>query len=92
MAVEPKQELTLAALRSALNTEFTKHEADFLVLTIRGNVTKEPELIINPRANFEEKINYLMEAYNEDLTMRKNPSIHITDYQFLSREQLKDYF
>lgn len=34
---------------------------------------EENEIIINPRANFEQKLKYYVNAYNEDLTLKNAP-------------------
>ena len=34
---------------------------------------EENEIIINPRANFEQKLKYYINAYNDDLTLKNAP-------------------
>jgi hypothetical protein len=93
MATEfPIPENTLANLESELNTDFAKHEAEYMVLKVMNDKSKDPEYIINPRPNFETKLQYLLKAYNDDLTLRNNPVIRIVEFHFLTKEQLKDFF
>ena len=84
-------ELNLSGLKAAFETDFVKNEADYMILHVHGNA-KVPELIINPRPNFQEKLDYLSETYNEDLTLRAKPAIHIKEYNFVTKEELKAYF
>jgi hypothetical protein len=88
----PIPENTLANLQSELNTDFAKHEAEYMVLKVMNNESKDPEYIINPRPNFETKLQYLTKAYNDDLTLRNNPTIRIVEFHFFTKEQLKDFF
>jgi hypothetical protein len=93
MATEfPIPENTLANLESELNTDFAKHEAEYMVLKVMNDQSKDPEYIINPRPNFETKLQYLTKAYNDDLTLRSNPTIRIVEFHFFTKEQLKEFF
>ncbi|QIW88792.1 hypothetical protein P59_195 [Bacillus phage P59] len=87
----PIPENTMANLQSELNTDFAKHDADYLVLKVMNNESKDPEYIINPRSNFETKLQYLEKAYNDDLTLRNNPTIRIVEFHFFTKDQLKDF-
>jgi len=83
-------ELHLTELQ-ALAQQYLDLDADYLVLTIVG-ATKYPEIIINPRANIQEKIGYISHSYNEDLTLKAAPHIKIAKYEFVTAAQLRDYF
>jgi hypothetical protein len=51
---------------------------------------EEPELIINKRSNFEKKLRYYMENYDEDLVHYQTDKIHIAtvckfnDFDFIN--------
>ena len=71
-------EITLSGLVGLSESEHAK-DADILVLHIK-NGDYAPEIIVNPKENFEMKIAYIQQAYNEDLTLKANPSIRIVDF------------
>jgi len=75
----------------ALAQQYKDLEVDYLILTIVG-ATKYPEIIINPRANIQEKIGYISHSYNEDLSLKAAPHIKIAKYEFVTAAQLRDYF
>jgi len=39
----------------------------------------EPEIIVNPRANFESKLKYYEDAYDDDMCLKYNKDIKIVD-------------
>lgn len=52
-----------------------------------------PEMIINPRANFESKMAYYVEKYDYDGYMKVNPNVQILSAVFCtSAEQAARYF
>lgn len=53
---------------------------DKYVAVVVTNNCKEPEIIINPNSNFEEKLNYYKNAYSEDLTLKTFNKIKIIKY------------
>ncbi|QQO38730.1 hypothetical protein PP657_gp092 [Bacillus phage BCPST] len=73
--------MTLEGLLNLGSSEFAK-TANFLILEIKA-FDNEPELIINPKQNFESKLKYLPTAYNDDLTLKANPNIRIVGYDFV---------
>jgi hypothetical protein len=89
--VYPQKELTMAKLQSELNTDFAKHEAEYFLIKVQDS-KKEDEIVINPRPNFELKIQGLLGEYDDALTKRSNPNVRIVEYHFLTKEQLKKYF
>lgn len=85
----PEQEKTLSSMKeTAIYAKLNKLD-DFFVIQVEG-ATPAPEIIINPKANIADKINYYMKAYNEDLTLKNNPKIRITAFYFASRSAMKD--
>lgn len=84
-------EMTLTGLLQAGESYFARNEADYLVVKVAGATPKD-EIIINPKENFETKLTYYRGAYNEDLTLKNAPHIKITNYNFVTAEDLKYYF
>jgi hypothetical protein len=82
-------EMTLSGLLRMGNSEYARENANFLIIEVSG-VGFEPEIIINPRRNFEMKLSYYGKAYNENLELKANTDIKITKYAFV--EDLSDYF
>lgn len=64
--------MTIQNLRNCFMTAEEKG-ADFIGVKIEMNGFEEPEVIINPRKNFEKKLAYYTNAYNEDLTLKAAP-------------------
>jgi hypothetical protein len=84
-------ELTLSGLLRLGHSDYAKNCADYMVVLVAGP-TPEPEIIINPSENFSEKLAYYEGAYNEDLTLKNNPSIKIVGYNFCTRQDLVDAY
>jgi hypothetical protein len=84
-------EMTLMGLLRSGRSWYAQNEAEVMFVEVVGNAT-EPEMIINPKANFEEKLAYYEKAYNEDLTMKAAPHIKIANYSFCTMDELKKYF
>jgi hypothetical protein len=82
-------EMTLEGLLRLGNSHYAKHDARFMIVEVEVEGAS-PEIIINPKENFEAKLNYYAKAYNEDLTLKTNPNIRIVRYDFV--EDLRDYF
>jgi hypothetical protein len=82
-------EMTLTGLLNYGTSHFAKHDAQWLIIEVEveGNA---PEIIINPKENFKAKLAYYQKAYNEDLTLKANPSIKIIRYDFVGA--ISDYF
>lgn len=82
-------EVTLTRLEEeitqALNDE--NLEVDFLVMWVKG-ATPKPEIIINTRDNFENKLAYFKNAYTEDLKLKAKPDIHIEWFELMNRHTL----
>lgn len=64
----------------------------FIGVLIQMKGFKKPELIINERENFDNKLAYYKRAYNEDLTLKTFNEIKIIGYAFGSNIQdIYDY-
>ena len=58
--------------KSALKEKFIKakiKDAKYIGVSIQTEGSSRPEIIINPRENFEAKFDYYMEAYDDDLIL-----------------------
>ena len=71
---------TLQGFLRLYNSQHGK-ASDYMMVQVQVD-DQEPELIINTRANFEEKMAYYAQAYDEDLTLKANPSVKIVDFDF----------
>lgn len=80
------REMTLSSLINTSKEPFPKYKAEWLAIWVSVN-KGVPEIILNPKENFENKLAYYQNAYNEDLTLKANPSIRIIHFEFLSNEQ-----
>lgn len=79
-------DLTLTSLVDIMNTTYAKEEAKWLRVDIRIPGQDAPEHIFNPRSNFESKLLYYINAYNEDLTLKANPDIRIVGYELTTED------
>ena len=82
-------EMTLTGLLNYGTSHYVKHNAQWLIVEVSVN-GNEPEIIINPKVNFEAKLNYYKNAYNENLTLKANPLIKMVRYDFV--EDISVYF
>lgn len=82
-------ELTLTGLLNYGKSHYAKNNAQWLIIEVEVEGDK-PEIIINPKENFEAKLAYYKRSYNNDLTLKANPSIKIIRYDFV--EAISDYF
>ena len=82
-------EMTLRGLLNLGSSDWARHTSRWLIIEVEvdGN---DPEIIINPKTNFDAKLAYYKKAYNEDLTLKANPNIKIIRYDFV--EAISDYF
>ncbi|GLO66237.1 hypothetical protein [Oceanobacillus kimchii] len=81
-------ELTLEGLLRLGSSEYVKEDANWMIIEVKA-FNNEPEIIINPKENFESKLEYYSNAYNEDLTLKSNSNIRIVAYDFA--EAIQDY-
>ena len=83
-------EMTLNGLLNSGRSWYAQNEADYLVVWVEG-VTPVPEMIVNSTENFEAKLQYYAQAYNEDLTLKHNSNIKIVKYDVLTKAELVAY-
>lgn len=57
-----------------------EEESKYIGILVQVPDLKRPELIINPAINFEKKLAYYKEAYDEDLVMKRNPDVKIIGF------------
>jgi hypothetical protein len=79
-------DLTLTSLVDIMNTTYAKEEARWLRVDIQIPGQDAPEHIFNPRSNFEPKLLYYINAYNQDLTLKANPDIRIIGYELTTED------
>lgn len=56
--------------------------ANYVGVKIEMQGFESPEIIINPIANFESKLQYYKKAYNEDLTLKTFSGIKIVGFTY----------
>lgn len=83
-------ELTLKGLINQYKSYFGQNEAVYLILQISINGAHS-EYIVVQKVNFESKIEYLKQVYNNDLSLKANPTIKIENYYFLDQEEMKNF-
>ena len=59
-----------------------KNSAKFIGVKIRTEGNKEDEIIINPNANFENKLAYYKNAYTDDLVLKSFNGISIIGFTY----------
>jgi len=59
-----------------------KHKWDYIGIKIQMDGFPEPEIIINPLANYDAKLEYYKKAYNDDLTLKAFSGIKIIDFSY----------
>lgn len=82
-------EMTLSGLIRVGSSQYAKEDAQWMIIEVKA-FDNDGELIINPKSNFDAKLHYYSEAYNEDLTLKNNGNIKIVSYDFV--ESISDYF
>lgn len=63
--------------KSTLKAEFINakiKDAKYIGVSIKTEGSSQPEIIINPRENFDAKFDYYMEAWDFNFTMTGQPS------------------
>lgn len=73
-------EMTLSGLIRAFESQWAR-ESNWVGIVVMLPNGRE-EVIINNSFNFEDKLEYYKNAYNEDLTLKANTDIKIVDYTF----------
>jgi hypothetical protein len=83
------ESVTLSMIKSSLEHLYVRKRADYMVYLVEG-ATPMPEVTIQHRDNFESKVAYMEKAYNEDLTLKNNPNIKITQVDFIPERLLAE--
>lgn len=81
-------EMTINGMLRLAGSHFGQNDANWLVIEVSVYGAK-PEVIINRKENFQDKLNYYVEAYNNDLTLKANPNVQIVSYNMY--ENLMDW-
>lgn len=76
-------EMTLEGFINLYESEHGQ-ESQIMLIEVQKEGSPAPELIINPRANFEDKMEYYKTAYSSLLELKNNPSIKIIYYDFFA--------
>lgn len=82
-------ELTLEGLLRAGNSEYTRETAKLMVIVVKA-YDNMPEIIINPKENFAEKLEYYKKTYDDNLVMKNNQNIKIVSYNFVEKIEFGD--
>lgn len=72
-------ELSLKALEQCFS-EAIDREIMFIGVAVQIGDSPAPEIIINGKENFKDKLAYYKSAYNEDLTLKSSPTIKIVGF------------
>lgn len=75
MGTTPKERLL-----EIFNNALSKENANFVYVQVKMDGFDDKEIIVNPKANFQKKLDYYDKAYDDDLKLKANPSIQITGY------------
>lgn len=75
-------EISLGGLSRLLSSRYAKEDAEWLIVAVKVG-EGSPEYIVNYLDNFEDKRKYYEEAYNEDLTLKRNPNVRIVDFDLV---------
>lgn len=78
---QENKQLTLAELENIFN-QAIGYDEQYIGVRVEMTGLESPEIIINPRENFEEKLNYYKVAYNDDLTLKNTDSVKITGFTY----------
>ena len=81
-----KRELTLTDLQNVFLRAIETHE-EYIGIRIEMPNLELPEVIINPRKNFKEKLEYYLSAYDNDLKLKSCKNIKITGFMYGSNYQ-----
>lgn len=82
-------ELTLDGLLNLGRSDFAKENGEYLAVWVSVNGSA-PEMIINPKENFEAKLSYYATAYHDDLTLKANPTIKIVRFDVF--ESMNEFY
>lgn len=71
--------LTLKNLENCFESA-AKEQVTFVGIAVVANNQEVPEVILNRTENFESKLAYYKNAYNDDLTLKANTNIKIVGF------------
>ena len=80
--MEPHKPVNMQELQELYDDIKEQKEFKFLVIVVKTPVANAPEIIINPRENFEGKVAYYMNAYANDGRLKNNPDVQILGVAF----------
>lgn len=75
------QEMTIKNLKQAFK-EAKEANAQYIGVSIQLPECGEPEIIINPQPNFDEKLKYYERVYDEQLRLHVVPAIRIVGWHY----------
>jgi hypothetical protein len=84
IVVEPEKTLTMNNLIANFN-DAKKDNAKYVAIKIRMDGFDKDEIIINERENFDAKLEYYKETYDEYLNHKYSRAIKIVGFTFLER-------
>lgn len=73
------KELTMKAFVRRYNQRYSTEQYMVVAVSING---ASPEFIINKKENFEKKMEYYQQAYDDNLRLKYNSDIRIIDFTF----------
>lgn len=79
-------DLTMEEFLRIANLDYVQERSNWLVIVVQ-NGNHKPEYIFNPKKNFEAKMVYYTQAYDEHLILKSNPDIRIVQYDFVANIQ-----
>ncbi|MNP06400.1 hypothetical protein D3C76_983810 [compost metagenome] len=74
-------DMTIQGLVNVFQSEWAR-QSRFVGIVVQLPDLEQPEVIINPKENFEAKLAYYQKTYGEDLVMVHNANIKIIGYAF----------
>ncbi len=74
----------LTTLEKTYSEVRNEHDKQYMVVIVELPNTPLAEIIINPRPNFETKVEYYKNAYNELGILKANPAVKIVAYRFVN--------
>ena len=81
--------------KSALKEVFTNAKAvgaRYIGVKVKAAGSSQPEIIINPKENFDEKLKYYMSAYDDDLILIPADLILLKNRNFCTHEIIFHFY
>ena len=60
-----------------LFNQYMNDGAEYIAVFIKAHNLEEPEMIVNPKENLQKKLEYYLNAYNDDMRLNSLHSIQI---------------